>query len=466
MEPFFHRHKNVLALGAVLFAQFLLLAAQIKKPAETGTPLLRIWALGVVLPVERGIVHSQEWVHDTWNNYFYLRNVRRENESLRQQLEQTRLQQVRLQEDANQARRIQVLLGFKEQFVHKTIAAQVIGTSGSERSQIVYIDKGSNDGIKPDMAVITPEGIVGKVLNVLPTSAQVLEITDPTSGVGAVLTTSRLHGILKGTVGGTESTLNNVMSDEKVNVGDDLVTSGGDRIFPKGLPIGKVARVAPGKDLFLDIRVHPAAPLDRLEEVLVISETNMQAPDPKELGPIRAVDILAERLPGLPAKPPEGAPNAQGTGAQGSAATPGAVTTPGTAATPAAGTTVVKPNATTPAGASGAAVKPNTTASSAGVGAGAAKPTTLPARPSGTTTTNKPAGTATTTGTTQNSTGVPAAPRKITPTTTGAQGAQASGTQPKPQVKQPTVPAQTAPAAKPQSAPKPATTEAVPPQGQ
>ncbi|HVP64099.1 MAG TPA: rod shape-determining protein MreC, partial [candidate division Zixibacteria bacterium] len=307
MEPFFHRYKNVLALGAVLFAQFLVLAAQIKKPAETGTPLLRIWALEIVLPVERGIVHTQEWVHDSWNNYFYLRNVRRENESLRQQLEQTRLQQVRLQEDANQARRIQILLGFKEQFIHKTIAAQVIGTSGSERSQIIYIDKGSNDGIKPDMAVITPEGVVGKVLSVYPSSAQVLEITDPTSGVGAVLTSSRLHGILKGTVGGTESTLNNVMMDEKVNVGDELITSGGDRIFPKGLPIGKVSRVAPGKDLFLDIRVRPSAPLDQVEEVLVITDTELQAPDPKDLGPIRAIDILAQRLPGLPPKPPEGA---------------------------------------------------------------------------------------------------------------------------------------------------------------
>jgi rod shape-determining protein MreC len=436
MEPFLHRYKNVLALGAVLFAQFLLLAAQIRKPTDAGsTPLLRVWALRIVLPVERGAVHSQEWVHNTWNNYFYLRNVRRENESLRQQLEQTRLQQVRLQEDANQARRIQILLGFKEQFIHKTVAAQVIGTSGSEHSQIIYIDKGSNDGIKPDMAVISPEGIVGKVLNVYPSSSQVLEITDSTSGVGAVLTSSRLHGILKGTVVGSESTLNNVMLDEKVNVGDELVTSGGDRIFPKGLPIGKVARVEPGKDMFLDIRVHPSAPLDRLEEVLVITDTNFQAPDPKDLGPIRAVDILAERLPGLPPKPPEGAPNAQGVPAQGTAPTP---TTTGT-----------------PAPTGGAAVKPNTTPAQAGTGSNAVRPTTTPAKAAGTNVVNKPAVTTAGTGAAQAGTTGPTLVRKATPSATGtAQGAPAS-TQARPQ---------TAPPPKPQTAPKPVTTEAGPPQ--
>ena len=451
MEPFFHRHKNVLALGAVLFAQFLLLAAQIRKPTDTGsTTLLRVWALRIVLPVERGVVHSQEWVHNAWDNYFYLRNVRRENERLRQQLEDARLQQVRLQEDANQARRIQILLGFKEQFIHRTVAAQVIGTSGSEHSQIIYIDKGSNDGIKPDMAVITPEGIVGKVLGVYPSSAQVLEITDPTSGVGAVLTASRLHGILKGTVGGTESTLNNVMNDEKVNVGDDLVTSGGDRIFPKGLPIGKVSRVAPGKDLFLDIRIRPSAPIDRLEEVLVITDTDTHAPDTKDLGPIRAVDILAERLPGLPPKPPEGAPNAQpGQGA----ATPNAPAAAPGAAPAGTGTALVKPNTATPAGAGTA--RPGASASNFA--------TTTVNKSASAATTNKPNTAPTGSSTTPGVNGAQPAVRKVTSPATGT--TQPSTTQPKPQVKQSTAPAQTAPAPKTQTAPKPATTEAAPPQG-
>ena len=93
------------------------------------------------------------------------------------------------------------------------------------------------------------------------------------------------------------------MSDEPVKPGEEVITSGGDRIFPKGLPIGTVASVEPGKDLFLNIRVIPSARLDRLEEVLVVTKIQEKLPDTKDLGPIRASDILSERLPGLPATP-------------------------------------------------------------------------------------------------------------------------------------------------------------------
>ena len=162
----------------------------------------------------------------------------------------------RLSEDARMARRVQALLAFKEQYVDTTVAAQVIGTSGSEQSRVLYIDKGSNDGIKTDMAVITPTGIVGKIVQVFPDSSQVLPINDQFSGVGAALKDSRLQGILKGAPNGA-TTLQYIMSDEKVEPGEEVITSGGDRIFPKGLPVGKVASVEPGKDLFLNIRVVP-----------------------------------------------------------------------------------------------------------------------------------------------------------------------------------------------------------------
>ena len=110
------------------------------------------------------------------------------------------------------------------------------------------------------MAVITPDGIVGKVLRAYRSTAQVLEITDQSSGVGATLVKSRLQGIFKGQPGGNPR-LAYIMSDETIENGEDVITSGGDRIFPKGLPIGKVAAVCPGKDLFLNVRVSPAANL-------------------------------------------------------------------------------------------------------------------------------------------------------------------------------------------------------------
>jgi len=300
MESFFGRHKNATVLAAVLFAQLLGLATQIKTQTDRGSVrLVRYWAVAVVTPFEKGLVYTQDGIKRVWTNYIYLRGVRQQNEQLQQQIDQMRIQQVRLQEDADQARRIQALLAFKEQYIAQTVAAQVIGTSGTEQSRIISIDRGSNNGIKTDMAVITPDGIVGKILTVYPTTSQVLEITDPMSGVGAILETSRLMGILKGSPTGLPY-LDYVMSDEKVQVGENVVTSGGDGIYPKGFPIGKVASVGPGRDLYLKVPVKPAAALDSLEEVLVITQVVDKSPDTTNLGPIRAADILAQRLPSVP----------------------------------------------------------------------------------------------------------------------------------------------------------------------
>src|SRR4029077_1905074 len=133
---------------------------------------------------------------------------------------------------------------------------------GSDLSRIVYIDKGENAGIKRDMAVMTADGIVGKVLLVYPSVSQVLLISDQSSGVGAILEKSRLQGVLRGTANG-EVVLERVMSDEQVQSGETVLTSGGDRIFPKCLPVGTVPRVGSGKDLFLTIKVKPAANLSK-----------------------------------------------------------------------------------------------------------------------------------------------------------------------------------------------------------
>lgn len=304
MDTFFGRFKNVVFLAAIVFAQVIGLAVQVKRASQEGdTRLIRVWAVGSVTPLEKGIVHAQHWVRGLWSNYLFLHNVRKENAELRRQIDQMKLDDVRLNEDAQMARRVQALLAFKEQYIDTTVAAQVIGTSGSEQSRILYIDKGSNDGIRNDMAVITPTGIVGKVVQVFGDSAQVLPINDQLSGVGAALKDSRLQGILKGAPNGA-TTLQYIMSDEKVVPGEEVVTSGGDHIFPKGLPVGKVSDVQPGKDLFLNIRVIPAARLDQLEEVLVVTKMVEKPPDTKDLGPIRASDILAERLPSVPTKTP------------------------------------------------------------------------------------------------------------------------------------------------------------------
>jgi rod shape-determining protein MreC len=140
---------------------------------------------------------------------------------------------------------------------------------------------------------------------VYPSVAQVLLINDQTSGVGVILGNTRLQGVLAGTVNG-EVTLNGIMSDEQVPVGESVLTSGGDQIFPKGLPVGTVTKVGTGKDLFLSIRIKPAADLSKLEEVLVLVEKQERQATADSNVRVRAADILAQRLPSVPDKPADG----------------------------------------------------------------------------------------------------------------------------------------------------------------
>jgi rod shape-determining protein MreC len=318
----FRNTANLIVLAAVLVLQIIGLAAQVQRETESGpTRLIRVWAISIVTPLTRGVVHTQDWFSNNWHNYIWLRDVRKENDDLKNQIVQMKMREVRLVEDANQARRLQLLLGFKESNIVKTVPAQVIATTGSEFSRAIYIDKGSKDGIKTDMPVVVPEGIVGKVLRVFPTTSLVLLINDPTSGAGVILEKSRLQGNLRGNANGA-TILNNVMSDEKVEPGERIITSGGDGVFPKGLPVGTVMTVGPGQDLFLNIRVRPSAPVSRLEEVLVITQIDHQSPDAVMAEkPVRAIDILAQRLPTV--EPPPKTESAEGvastpTGATGS----------------------------------------------------------------------------------------------------------------------------------------------------
>src|ERR1700728_1952698 len=333
MESILGRYRNLTILVGVLFLQVLGLAVQVKRSGDAeNTRLIRIWAVDAITPMERVLIWAQNGTRGIWRNYCYLRGGRAENRDLKQQVEQMRLQKVRLSEDAEQAHRLQQLLGFREQYISKTVAAQVIGSSASDLSRSIYIDKGSNDKIATDMAVITAGGIVGKVLRVYPSTSLVLMINDQRRGGGAVLEKARLQGVLRGTPNG-EVILERVMSDELVTPGETVLSSGGDQIFPKGLPVGTVTKVSPGREMFLTIEVKPAADLSRLEEVLVITQKQEQNPVAESGGGrARAADILAQRLPSVPDKPVADA--AAGSAAGNNAASNNKVLAPGSGATP------------------------------------------------------------------------------------------------------------------------------------
>jgi len=307
MENLMGRYRNVSFLLAAVLLQALGLAIQIRRsadgqPSETSSRLIRVWAVTAVTPLEKVIVRFQSGAGELWHNYFYLRGVRQENRGLREQIEQLKLDQERLKQDADQAHRLQALLGFKEQFIAKTTAAQVIGSSGSEQSRVVYLDKGTKDGIANGMAVISADGVVGKVIAVYKGTSQVLLINDQQSGVGTILEQSRLQGVVKGTASGA-LVIDKIMTDEDVKPGDRVLTSGGDQIFPKGLPVGTVSRATKGTE-FLQIAVKPAAVLSHLEEVLVIMKKEEHDTADSSGATVRAADILAQRLPSVPDKPP------------------------------------------------------------------------------------------------------------------------------------------------------------------
>jgi rod shape-determining protein MreC len=437
MESVLGRYRNLTILVGVLFLQVLGLAVQVKRSADAeSTRLIRVWAVGAITPFERGLVWLQNGSNNLLHNYFFLRGVRAENRQLKDQIEQMKLEQARLTEDAVQAQRLQSLLAFKEQFISKTVAAQVIGSSGSDLSRSIYIDKGENAGLKADMAVITAGGIVGKVWLVYPSTSLVLMVNDQSSGVGVFLEKSRLQGVLRGTPNG-ELILERVMSDEQVVPGEAVLSSGGDQIFPKGLPVGTVSKVGPGKDLFLSIKVKPAADLSRLEEVLVVTEKQEREAVAQSGASVRAADILARRLPSVPDKP---------------AAVAGGV---------AAGNTGAKPQ---PNGSGSPAVTPVTKL--------AAKPAAAPAAAGGTTVSAQPAsgevvkkvvqkpvaGDSATNGTAGSGTAADSPGAGSGPNSSGTSNSANSPVkpakpQPKPQTSQPRAP---------QTAPPPAATEDTP----
>jgi len=306
MENFFTRYKNPLVLMAFLVVQVIGLATQVRRPDKSGVStsegprLIRVWTVTAITPFERALVSTGHFFRNTWNNYVNLHDVRRQNRELQAEIDRMRLEQVRLRADAEQSRRLQALLEYKERYIGATVAAQVIGSSGSAQARVIYIDKGSRAGLKQDMAVITPDGIVGKVRDVYPFSSQVLLINDRESGAGVIMEDSRLQGVLRGKDMG-ELHVNDILADETVAQGERVITSGGDRIYPKGLPVGTVTAVVADSDSpFWSITLKPAADLNRLEDVLVVTKMAEETPAAAGSGPLHhAADIPPQRLPAV-----------------------------------------------------------------------------------------------------------------------------------------------------------------------
>jgi len=261
-----YKHRNLAILVAILCAQLTLLIYQARQNVDA--VIFRDATILVITPLQRSFHAITSTAGAMWYGYIDLIGARRENVELFQELNDLKLANQRLNNEMQQGRRLQTFYNFQQKLSSQMIIAQVIGSTASDMSRIILIDKGANDGLRQNQPVIIPDGVVGKILHVFPSTSQIQLITDVKSGVAVLMENSRTHGIFKGA---NESTGNlaYVPLGEELILGEQLITSGEDGIFPKGLPLGEITMASKATN-FWNIEVKPVARLDRLEEVLII----------------------------------------------------------------------------------------------------------------------------------------------------------------------------------------------------
>jgi rod shape-determining protein MreC len=221
-------------------------------------------------PIQKYTKKTADTVEGLWLRYFALINLREENDRLKKEVDSLRMENARYREIAAASRRLQDLLEFKETLSRPVREAQVIGRDPSGWFESVIIDKGKNSGLKVNRPVVDARGVVGRLVSVSANYAKVLLLIDQNSAVDCLIQRSREKGIVKGLSSGL-CKLDYVVRAGDVVAGDLVVTSGMDRVFPKGLPVGQVVEVEDTPwDFFKDIKVKPMVDFAKLEEVLVI----------------------------------------------------------------------------------------------------------------------------------------------------------------------------------------------------
>ena len=270
VQAFIARHRPSFIRAAVLVAQLLLLSLQITRSHDVR--LIRVWAVAVVDPFQRSLRGITDTSVGTWRTYRSLLRAQQENQQLRIQLASAESQLQQLSEQAAESARLRAVLEFKNQLPFQTVAAEVIASSPGENSNAIFISKGVDAGLTSDLAVLTPEGVIGKTIAVFPRSSQVLLLTDPSSGVGVMLEKTRVQGVLKGDSQNL-CLIRYIMNEEPVSSGEAVLSSGLDQIYPKGIRVGTVVGTSAG-NIYKNVEVRPSADLSRLEIVLVVLKPN------------------------------------------------------------------------------------------------------------------------------------------------------------------------------------------------
>lgn len=255
---------------ALLVATALgLVSAQFGREADYG-PAGRV-VVELLSPLQRGVVGAADAVAGVWHGYINLVGVRQQNERLRAEVRRLQAEIVRYREDRLASGRLSKLLAFKEAAGLDLLSAQVVGRSATPWFRTVMIDRGSRDGVVRGMAVVVPEGVVGRVISVSGGHAKVLLANDRNSAIDALVQRSRVQAIFVGTGDGMGA-LKYAARRDDLRRGDLVVSSGLGGVFPKGLPLGVVEEVATERaGVFKAVRVRPTVDFGSLEEVMLVT---------------------------------------------------------------------------------------------------------------------------------------------------------------------------------------------------
>jgi len=252
---------------AITVGHVVLISAQVNT--RRGVPMLEAATFGVFAEVQRATTSVVGGVQDSWENYFALQQVRGENERLQQEVGQLRVQMQQERALAQQSRSLQQLLDLRSSLEVDTTGANVIGAGASAEFRTMTLDKGTGDGLRPDMAVISPSGVVGRVIMPTRRASKLQLLIDRNAAAGALVERSRAQGVIVGT-GTDRLRMDYVSGTADVKVGDRILTSGIDGIYPKGFVVGQIESIDRGPGEFSGIIVRPAVDFSGLESVLVV----------------------------------------------------------------------------------------------------------------------------------------------------------------------------------------------------
>ncbi|HTW87753.1 MAG TPA: rod shape-determining protein MreC [Candidatus Binataceae bacterium] len=269
-SSFLWRNRVLLTSGLLLLLSAHMLTTGVgpRDPAARPGEVL----LGVLSPVQDASAHLVDSTHDFWHDYLDLVRVQRENQRLHTELSRFQNEQARLDELETENRHLSELLELRETLGMRAIAANVIGSDATGLSRTLILSAGANNGLNVGMAVLSNQGVVGKLIATSGSSSRVLLIDDHNAALDAFDQRSRVRGIVAGVVD-DGLTMKYVGRTADVRVGDAVVTSGLDGTFPRGLLVGEVSRVeSQGPGLFVNVSVAPAVDFRRLEQVLVVTD--------------------------------------------------------------------------------------------------------------------------------------------------------------------------------------------------